>query len=147
MIKDDYIIRMIEQFGEILRKILTYEDEGDYAKGHAEIDTALKKLGVSEMFCKTLPTDSLVEFVRRPGQNNAKRLLMLSRLVGTDAHIYNEQGDRHTAHDLFRTSLEILSHAKDDADNDDELEIDKDAESIRYYITENIRDDSQTETE
>lgn len=145
MFKDDYIMRAIEQFGEILRKVLTYVKTGDFKKGHAEIDTAFKNLGVSENLVKTLPVDSLVQFVRRPGEENSKRLLMLSRLIGTDAHIYTAEGDRITAHDLYKTSLEVLSFAKDDADDDEIDNIDKDIESIRYAITENIRNEPDTE--
>lgn len=138
MFKDDYIMRMIEEMGDIIRKILNFEEAGDFKPAHAEIDTALKRLGISENLVKTMPTDTLINFVKKPGQNNAKRLLMLSRLISVDAGIYKSEGDKFTANDFYVTSLEVLDRTKDEVDDDDDMQsVEKDIESIRYYIKEN----------
>lgn len=138
MFKDDYILRMIEEMGDIIRKLLSYEEAGDFKPAHAEIDSALKKLGVSENLVRTMPTDTLINFVKKPGQNNAKRLLMLSRLISLDANVFKNEGDKFTANDFYVTSLEVLDQTKDEVDDDEDIKsVEQDIESIRFYISEN----------
>lgn len=143
MLKDDYIMRMIEQFGDILRKIFTLMDEGNFKKSHDEIDAALKKIGVSRLLVRTMPTDELTRLVCRSRPDDVSKCLLLSRLISADAQVSQAEGNIETAHDLFTTSLEVLYYAHDEADEDEEGQIDKDIESVKFSINENIKLDNR----
>lgn len=143
MLKDDYIMRMIEQFGDILRKILTYTNEGDFKRGHNEVDAALKKIGVSRLLVQTMPTDELTRLVCRGTAEDVSKCLLLSKLIAADAQISQSEGNIETAHDLFTTSLNVLYHAHEDADEDEDKEISKDIESVKFSINENIKLDNR----
>lgn len=142
MIKNDYILRMIEEFGGILRKAFALADEGKYQKSHDEIDKAMKKLGVSRMLARTLPTDAIVRLISRPGTDNVDRGLMLSRLIAADAEVYKSEGKRDVAHTLYVTALGILAEIMDEAEGERLDKIKKDMDGLRYAIGENIREDN-----
>jgi hypothetical protein len=144
MIKNDYIIRMIEQLGDILRKVLTLEEKGEFKESHDEIDTAMKQLGVSRLLARTMPTDELVRFACRPGGDNVDRCVLLSRLIGADAHIYVTEGKRDVAHTLYVTSLGILTEIMDEAEDEKLEQIKKDIDGLRLCIGENIREDNSS---
>lgn len=140
MFKNDYIMRMIEQMGDILRKVLALENREDFKAAHGEIDEAMKQLGVSELLAMTLPASELLRLVRRPGDADNDRCLLMSRLIGADAHIYKTEGQFDTAHDLYTTSLQILTEISTDAEGEKLEQINKDIDVLRLCIRENIGD-------
>lgn len=139
MFKDDYIIRMIEQFGDVLRKVLALEDKSDFKAAHDEIDAAMQKLGMSRLLARTMPAETLLGLVRRPGGDDG-RCIMLSRLISADAHVYETEGRHETAHDLYATSLFILTSLKKDAEGDRLDTINRDMDSLRFYIGESQKE-------
>lgn len=142
MFQDDYILRMIEQMGDILRKVLSLEKEQKFKEGHEEINKAMRKLGISRLLARTMPANELIRLVRRPGEPNTDRCILLSRLIGADAHVYEAEGERGTAHSLYTTSLEILYETAQDEDGEKLENINKDIDAIKYHIGENIKSDN-----
>jgi hypothetical protein len=142
MIKDDYILRMIEQMGDFFRKVMALENKGEFKASHDEIDTAMKQLGISRLLTRTMPANELVRLVRRPGGSNEDRCMLLSRLVAADAHVYISEGQKGVGHDLYTTSLGVLKETLEDADDDKKDQIQKEMDGIRFYITENIRENN-----
>lgn len=142
MIKNDYIMRMIEQLGDILRKVLAHEEKNEFKAGHDEIDTAMNQLGISRLLVRTMPTSELLRLVRRPGSENVDRLILLSRLIGADAHVYKTEGQKDVAHNLYTTSLGILTEVSKDAEGEKLEQVQKDMDGLRLCITENIREDN-----
>lgn len=141
MFEDDYIIRMIEQIGDILRKALKLESSMDYKKAHGEIEKAMMNLGISPLLARTMPAETLMNFVSRPGEKNEDRFILLARLMAGDAHIFKSEGEHEKAHELYKTSIEILTGISGKLDGEKLKEAKSNMESIRYMMTENIRDD------
>lgn len=142
MIKNDYILRMIEQMGDILRRVLALAEKGEFQKSHDEIDNAMKELGVSRLLARTLPTDELVRLISRHGSDNVDRGLLLSRLIAADAEVYKSEGKRDVAHTLYVTALGILTEIMDGAEDEKLEKINKDMDGLRLAIAENIREDN-----
>lgn len=144
MFKEDYIIRMIEQMGEFLRKVLKLEEDNKFEEAHDEISKAMKKLGVSPLLVRTMPPDGLMSFVTRPGGDNEDRCILLARLLSADAHIYKTEEKNSTAHELYKTALEFLTDVSEKVEGEKLERVQKDIEEIRYLMTENIREDKFT---
>lgn len=142
MFKNDYLIRMIEEMGDILRKVLALEDRQEYKECHDEINAAMKKLGISRLLTRTMPANELLRLVRRPGGVNDDRCVLLSRLIGADAHVYKSEGEKEVAHNLYTTSLSILTEISKDAEGEKLEQIQKDMDGLRLCITENIHDNN-----
>lgn len=142
MIKNDYLMRMIEQLGDVLRKVFALADEGEYQKSHDEIDNAMKQLGVSRLLARTMPTDELLRLVSRPGSDNVDRGILLSRLIAADGEVYKSEGKRDVAHTLYISALGILTEIMDEADDAKLEKINKDMDGLRLSISENIREDN-----
>jgi hypothetical protein len=143
MIKNDYILRMIEQMGDVLRKVFALENKSDFKTAHNEIDTAMKQLGASELLAMSLPASELIRIVQRPGDSESDRCLLLSQLIGADAHIYRTEGQFNTAHDLYTTALEILMEISKDAEGEKLEQINKDIDGLRLCIRENIANNKE----
>jgi hypothetical protein len=140
MIKNDYLIRMIEEMGAMLRKILAHEQAREYKAAHAEIDVAMKTLGLPRVLARSMPASDLMRIVRRPGAASDERCFMLSRLIGADAHIYRSEGSADIAHNLYTTELFILNALQKDAEGEKSEMIGKEIEAVRFSITETIHD-------
>jgi hypothetical protein len=138
MIKNDYILRMIEQMGDVLRKVLNLENSQQFKQGHEEIDTAMKQLGVSHALTLTLPHNELMNLLNRPDGAYEDRCLILSRLVQADAHIYYTEGKRNTAHDLYQSSLGILTELAKDEDSEKLPDIKNRISEVQFLILDSM---------
>jgi hypothetical protein len=141
MFKDDYLIRIIEQLGDIMRKVLNLEENNNFNEAHNEIDKALKNLGLSGMLARTMPANELMRFAARAGEQNDNRYILLARLLSADAHIFKTEGRNSTAHELYKASLEILAEVSESADGEKLEQVQKNIDEVKYLITENSRDD------
>lgn len=140
MFQDDYIIRMIEQMGDILRKVFMLENKREFKASHEELDVAMKKLGLPRLLARTMPAVEITRLIRRPGGANDERCLMLARLISADAHVYKAEGKCDVAHNLYTTSLGILTELKKDAEGEKLEQIEKDMDVVRLSINENIHE-------
>ena len=134
---------MIEQMGDILRKVLSHEDKLEFKEGHDEIDAAMNQLGISRLLARTMPSGELLKLVRRPGEVNTDRCVLLSRLIGADAHVYKAEGQCDVAHDLYTTSLGILMKISEDAEGEKLEQIQKDIDGLRLCISENLSENNE----
>ena len=141
MFKNDYLLRMIEEFGAMLRKALALEEDGEYEKAHGQIDAAMKRLGVSRLLTRSMPATELLRMVRMGGTSD-ERCFMLSHLIGADAHIYRSKGLHDVAHNLYATELSVLTTIKGSTEDEKSEMIEKEIEAVRLLITENARDDA-----
>ena len=130
MFTEDYIIRMIEQMGEFFREVLKLELENKFEEAHEEIDKAMKKLGISPLLVRTLPPGELMRFVTRPGGENEDRCILLAKLLSADAHIYKTEGKNSTAHELYKTALEILNGVSGKVEGEKLKKVQKDIEEL-----------------
>ncbi len=134
MFKNDYILRMIEQMGEVLRKVLNLENSLKYKECHVEIDKSMKELGISRTLTLTLPYSQLMNLMGRPDGSYEDRCLILSRLIQADAHVYLSEEKKGTAHDLYQMSLGILSELSKDENTENLSLINDRIAELQYLI-------------
>lgn len=98
----------------------------------------MKKLGISPLLVRTLPPDELMRFVTRPGGENEDRCILLAKLLSADAHIYKTEGKNSTAHELYKTALEILNGVSGKVEGEKLKKVQKDIEELISGNTENL---------
>jgi hypothetical protein len=144
MFKNDYLMRMIEQLGDILRKVLSLEEDHKFKACHDEIDAAMKQLGISRLLVRTMPTGEILHLVRRPGSMDDDRCVLLSRLISADAHVYLTEGKKDVAHNLYTTSLGILTELSKNSEGENLEQIKEDMDGVRLCISENLQDNNDS---
>lgn len=118
MLKNDYILRMIEQMAEMIAAIGRSRENGELLESHHKVDEALKLLGVSRTLLTAMPGDQLVWLLNRTGTVEPERCLMLARLMKEDALTYQKQGDPLEAKNLLHGAAEVLAAAGDHDSNE-----------------------------
>jgi hypothetical protein len=89
----DYILRMIEQFGLVWRRLLRLKEQREAEAGLAEIDAAYGKLfGYNAGFIDLLPDDELVGLARDGADLDPDRAGVLAALHSAEGDFYNLQG-------------------------------------------------------
>jgi hypothetical protein len=89
----DYILRMIEQFGLVWRRLLRLKEQREAEAGLAEIDAAYGKLfGYNAGFIDLLPDDELVALARDGDDLDPDRAGVLAALHSAEGDFYNLQG-------------------------------------------------------
>jgi hypothetical protein len=138
MIKNDYILRMIEQMGVVMRKILNLENNQQYKQAHNEIDNSMKQLGVSRALTLTLPHNELMNLLGRPDGSYEDRCMILSRLIQADAHVYYTEGEKSTAYDLYQSSLGILTQLAKDEDSEKLPDIKNRISEVQFLMRDSM---------
>lgn len=140
MIKNDYILRLIEQMGDVLRKVLSLENSLNFKEGHQEIDNQMQKLGISRLLAMSLPADEIMRLLGRRDETFEDRCMIFSRLIQADAHVYSIEGKQETAHNLYQTSLGILTELSEDKESEKLPEISNRIGEVQFAIRESIGD-------
>ncbi|HUZ03673.1 MAG TPA: DUF6483 family protein [Thermomicrobiaceae bacterium] len=108
MIGRDYILRLIEQLGEVVNAVLAtagrLRDNGELNQADAVIDAALQRLfGLSLEATETLPSETLLALLRlnQPSSTDeplvAIRITGMARLIEAAADISVDAGDQDLA--------------------------------------------------
>ena len=140
MIKNDFLIRMIEEMGALLRKALAHEQAREYTAAHQEIDAAMKTLGLPRVLARTMSASDLMRIMQHSATASNDRCFLMARLIAADAHVYRSEGSPDIAHSLYTTALFILTALQKDAEDEKSALIQKEIESVRFSITEEIEE-------
>lgn len=110
MIKNDYIMRMIEQFSKVLARVLFNTGAQHWEEAQTDVqDAALNFLGISLRMVRRLPTDDLLAMMTVGGRLDTAKCYIAAQLLLADARIHegaNEAGE--TAESSFR-ALELMT--------------------------------------
>ena len=114
MMQRDYILRLIEQLGQVWAALYTLVTKGQFAEGLLLIDQALQRLlGFSLAEAEALSADDLIALIRlgssRLEENIiADQLTVLASLLREAAEIYAIQGDADRADNQRLKALHLF---------------------------------------
>jgi len=114
MIQRDYILRLIDQLGALLRALLGSEDHVKRPEkpisDAAQLDVALEKscqeaMGLSFRTLQEMPPDELMELLRSGGATWVNRCFFVGRLFEFDAEIAGRISQRERAKESLQRAL------------------------------------------
>lgn len=119
MFKNDFIMRIIEQMGEIIIKITTNRTSRHFPESHENVDEGLRLLGLSRKLTLFLPAQELLKFAGKSEISKDKSGLLLVELMKQDGLIYSDEGKLSSAKSQYSVALDVLSLIKSSDDCED----------------------------
>jgi hypothetical protein len=93
MIRQDYIMRMIEQLVRVLAEAAALKKANKYAEALLTIDQALQELsGFDSKFVNSLPDDALLTMLKTGDALDADKCIIVADLLDIEGDIYEVQG-------------------------------------------------------
>ncbi len=110
MIKNDYIMRMIEQLSAFLVQIAGFKAKKQYQEGRQIINEAIKELfGLHPQTLVTLDYKDLMMLISTGGRElDQAKNIMLSELLKENADLYDMEGNDTIGNNLYFKSLNIF---------------------------------------
>ena len=107
MLKDDYIMNIINQITRLLGKILTDVDDGQYEEAQEMIDESLEEfVGLSSSQLESLSAEAIVYFLSDKEMGGAGEILMVTELMLVEATICDAEEDEVGA---YQRRLKVLT--------------------------------------
>ena len=111
MIRKDYILRMVEEFGKFLAAIVGLKREG-------KLDEALKKIDdvytgmidLDPIVIKSVNPEELLDFLQKEKQYNNHYVKMIAELLFEEGQIYVENGDPVTARNVLGKAKILITY-------------------------------------
>ncbi len=111
MIRKDYILRLVDEFGKFLAKIAGLRLEGDYDDALKLIDDIYEgMLNAEPKVLKSIDTDKLIDFLQQEKKFNNQYLKMIAELLFEEGHIYVENGDPISARNVLEKSKVLIEY-------------------------------------
>ncbi len=125
MIRRDYIIRLIEEFGILWARLVAQMRGGDMAVARVTLDHAyMHTLGLASNDAQTLSAGDLLARMQLgfSPEVGRERCLMLCALLQIEGNVAKHQGNPSAALEFYRTALLIMrvTIAHDDAQSQHE---------------------------
>ena len=93
MIRQDYIMRMIEQLVRVLMEAAALKKAQKYTEALLTVDQALQQLsGFDSKFVNSLPDDSLIALLKTGDALDADKCIIMADLLEMEGDIYEVQG-------------------------------------------------------
>ena len=106
-VRQDYLLRMIEQAFEVLRRILKRRQSGEPAQAVREADGAVDEiLGPAAAVATRLDSFTAAQLIREP-----ERVALWARVAAEKAEALRELGDESAARAAGRRALELALEA------------------------------------
>jgi hypothetical protein len=139
MIRNDYIMRLIEQLGAVLRAFvsgtavsgLRTED----TQGMIE-DSCRQALGLSYSMIRAMPPEHLVELLRAGGGTWMDRCFLAGILFEYDAETSRQSGDMARARESAERALYLYSVLEADPGVPPDYEVQKRSEQLMKLLDE-----------
>lgn len=117
MLRTDYILRLIEQLGAVLRSLMggntASETQAEHARGAIE-DACQRMLGLSYSTIRGMAPEHLIQLFQAGGGTWQDRCFAGAILLGHDAEISRRSGDATRARESAERALYLYSVLKTD---------------------------------
>ncbi len=111
MYQKDYMLRLIEQFGEFLAIILSYIKKGNYKKASVTIQNTYRELLNKEAAeFLNLPNSELIEILETKHQFNHQQLEILGELFYAEAEMRKLKEEIPESKSLYQKALIIFEY-------------------------------------
>ena len=116
--KNDYIMRLIEQLGVVIARIIYLKRNGQYDEAEAALSRAAQNLlGFDMALLRRLTDEGIAELLRRPDPSDVGQLLAAAELLREQGEIDAQRGGPDTDYDCNHKALslylECYLHAAD----------------------------------
>lgn len=106
-VRQDYLLRMIEQAFDVIRRLRARRLDGDPAAGVRDADGAVDELlGPAAAVARRLDPSTAAQLIRNPEQ-----VVLWARITAEKAEALRELGDEPAAHTAGRRALELAIEA------------------------------------
>lgn len=106
MIRNDYIMKMIQQLVKALAVILKLKESGRHDDAMREIDGAMQRLcGLNSQLVNGLSEESLVSTLRGGATIDHGKALVLAELLTQEGDVYDTRGDENAAFARYYKAL------------------------------------------
>jgi len=110
MIRDDYIMRLIEMFTESMRKIIKMEKEGKNEEALEAIgETYRNLLGLNPEIIHILVVEDLKNLMEYTGIINDQKMQILAELLIKEGDLMLQAKNKNVAKQRYLKALELLS--------------------------------------
>jgi len=109
VIKQDYILRLIEQLAQFLARILKLHEKGDYDAAMLAIEDALKKLvGLDLKLVEAIGLEDLVNLLKPGIDLDISKCIVVADLLKSRGDVRLALGDPEAATDSYIRSLTLF---------------------------------------
>lgn len=145
MVKNDYVMRMIEQLSVVIGQIIGLKNEKKYEESQEILNTTLKRyLGLNLQSLDILSYRDLIRVISAGEKPDSEKCIILAELLKQESGIYAAQGNHINSFNLQLKSLNILIEVLlTDADVYSEQYLDKIKEIINLVKAYEIPSDSK----
>ncbi|MDD5528801.1 MAG: DUF6483 family protein [bacterium] len=108
MIKEDYILRMIERLSVAIARVLKLKEVHQYQEALVIIDETFQQLfGLHSKTINSLPAESIIELLQLNTPEEAQKCFWIASLIKEEADIYESQKDFQISESKYLDSLEL----------------------------------------
>lgn len=139
MIRSDYIMRLIEQLGAVLRAFVsgTAVSELEIENTQAMIEESCRRaLGLSYTMIREMPPEHLVELLRAGGGTWMDRCFLAAILHEYDAETSRQSGDMARVRESAERALYLYSVLEADPGAPPDYEVQKRSEQLMILLGE-----------
>lgn len=111
MIRKDYILRMVEEFGKFLAAIVGLKREGKLDEALIKIDDIYTgMIDLDPIVIKSLKPEELLDFLQKEKHYNNHYVKMIAELLYEEGQIYVENGDPVTARNVLGKAKILITY-------------------------------------
>ena len=107
--KNDYIMRMIEEFFRALARVISNRQINNYPEAREGLDNLSKmitRLSVEQL--KAVGAEGIKQFFNVTKPEDTEKVFCIAKIIKEDALIYEGEGNTEEAKKSFKSSLEFF---------------------------------------
>ena len=112
--KNDYIMRMIEEFFRALARVISNRQINNYPEAREGLDNLSKmitRLSVEQL--KAVGAEGIKQFFSLEKPEDTEKVFCIAKIIKEDALIYEGEGNNEEAKKSYQSSLEFFELIKD----------------------------------
>ena len=111
MIRKDYILRMVEEFGKFLAAIVGLRLEGKLEEALKKIDDVYRgMIDLDPIVIKSVDPGELLDFLQKEKEYNHHYLKMIAELLFEEGQVYAESGDPVSARNVLEKAKILIDY-------------------------------------
>ncbi len=109
MTQRDYILRIAEQVGRVLARVLYDREQEDYQGAHEFIEEQFRQmLGMGGGFVHSAPEETLLAMLTSMGVIDTEKCWLLATLLKADGEVYEAQEDENNSYYSYLKAINLF---------------------------------------
>ncbi len=111
MIRRDFVLRMIDEFGKFMSLIVGLKNEGKNDDALKKIDDVYEGMfGLDSKVLKSESADNILNYLKNDLKFSEQYLQMISDLLFEEGLVYHESGDPLSTHNVLKKSRVLINY-------------------------------------